>query len=87
MASRESSPAGTFGRMKSLLVVAAALVTLSCHISPVVTDPGGGWEDSRYSSCRRAAADYCRHALDTPESEMKACVAERAYQCTSGKGS
>ncbi|MEE9279048.1 MAG: hypothetical protein V3V67_02625 [Myxococcota bacterium] len=69
------------------LVLASALVSLSCTISPVVTDPHESGSDSRYESCRRAARDFCKYSADTPESQMKSCVAQRAYECTSGSSS
>ncbi len=74
-----------FRAMKRLLVLAGALFTLSCSISPVVTAPDNS--DPRYESCRSAARDYCKHALDTPESQMRACVAKSAFECTSGGAS
>ena len=73
--------------MTRFLVLASALVSLSCSISPVVTDPHNSGSDSRYESCRRAARDFCKYALDTPESQIKSCVAQRAYECTSGSSS
>ncbi len=73
--------------MTRLLVLASALVFLSCTFTPVVTDPREFGNDSRYESCRTAARDFCKYALDTPESQMKSCVAQRAYECTSGSTS
>ncbi len=84
----------SFLLMKRLFVLASALFSLSCHISPVVTADDlcsdQGWtrrNDSQYESCQRAARDFCKYALDTPESQMNSCVAQRAYECTSGSSS
>ena len=68
-------------------ILTAFFITLAlgCSISPVVTDPMGSSATDRYSSCRRAAKDYCRDALDTPPSSMDKCVAEATFKCTTGE--
>lgn len=67
----------------SLLLL--ALLTLSCRIAPVITDPSyGGRGSDRYSDCRRASQDYCREVLGTSEDEMKKCVANFTYDCLTG---
>ena len=70
--------------MKALLL-AFALLGVSCQLSPnIVAEPmdGGG----RYTDCRRAARDHCRHSLQVVEDELKACVARATFECTSGGG-
>jgi hypothetical protein len=66
----------------SIAIVVAAL-GVGCQISPTVaTDEGR--RASRYDDCRSAARAYCRDAVETPEEEMKQCVAKAAFNCTSG---
>lgn len=70
--------------MKALLL-AAALLGVSCQLSPnIVADPDSG--SGRYTDCRRAARDHCRHALGVSTEDMKACVARATYECTSSGG-
>lgn len=70
--------------MKTLCGLTLCLLALGCEISPVVTaDP----PNTRYDDCRRAAADYCEHALRPRVDEMPQCVATHAYQCVSAERS
>jgi hypothetical protein len=66
-----------------LIALLIAVSGLACTVSPVITDPARG-ESDRYSDCRRAAKDYCRHVIDASESEMDRCVANSTFECLSG---
>jgi hypothetical protein len=66
-------------------ILLASLLALACQISPVVT-PSSEEGNSRYSDCRRAARDYCRHVLAVSDDEQDKCVAKRAFECLSGEG-
>ncbi len=66
-----------------LALVLLAVMALSCRIAPVVTDRSDPPSD-RYSECKRAARDYCRHVVDPTQTEMDGCVAKYAYECLSG---
>ncbi len=66
--------------MKILAWLPPCLLALGCEISPVVSaDP----PSTRYDDCRRAAADYCEHAVRPRVDEMQHCVATHAFQCVS----
>ena len=66
-----------------ILIASLVALSLACTISPVITDPDRGASD-RYSDCRQAAKDYCRHVLDKAPSTMDKCVAEATYKCVVG---
>jgi hypothetical protein len=66
-----------------LIVLLIALSGLACTVSPVITDPGERGSD-RYSDCRRAAKDYCRHVVDADDDDMDRCVANSTFECLSG---
>jgi hypothetical protein len=68
--------------MKFALALIAVLA-LSCRISPVITDKADPSSD-RYSECKRAAREYCKHVVDPAQSEMDGCVAKYAFECVSG---
>ncbi len=70
--------------MKTFVLV-LALVSLSCTISPVITDPSrDGVGRDHYDSCKRASKDYCREVLGTAADEMAKCVANFTYECLTG---
>jgi hypothetical protein len=70
-----------------LIVLLIALSGLACTVSPVITDPGSdGGSSERYSGCKRAAKDYCRHVVEADEDEMDRCVANSTFECLSGSG-
>jgi len=71
--------------MKALLL-AFALLGVSCQLSPNIVAPDPSDGGGRYADCRRAARDYCRQSLQVVDDEMKACVARATYECTSGGG-
>ena len=68
-----------------LIVLLIALSGLACTISPVIADPGSDRDGSnRYSGCKRAAKDYCRHVVEADDDEMDRCVANSTFECLSG---
>ncbi len=67
-----------------LTLLLCALLALACQLSPVVTTPGDE-RSSRYSDCRRASRDYCKHVLSVSNDEKEKCVAERVFQCVAGE--
>ena len=70
-----------------LIVLLIALSGLACTISPVIADPGGNRDSSgRYSGCKRAAKDYCRHVIEADDDDMDKCVANSTFECLSGGG-
>jgi hypothetical protein len=66
-----------------LIALLIAVSGLACTVSPVITEPQNGGSD-RYSDCRRAARDYCRHVLEVEDDGMKRCVANSTYECLAG---
>ena len=66
-----------------LALALLAVMALSCRIAPVITDKSDPASD-RYSECKRAAREYCRHVIDPSQSEMDGCVAKYAFECVSG---
>jgi hypothetical protein len=69
--------------MARTLILALAVVGLSCSISPVVTEPFDGGGNSRYSDCRRAARDYCSDVVGASGEESRSCVAKHTFECVS----
>lgn len=69
-----------------LIVLLFALSGLACTISPVIADPGNRGGSDRYSGCRRAAKDYCRHVVEADDDDMDRCVANSTFECLSGGG-
>ena len=69
-----------------LALALLAVMALSCRIAPVITDKSDPSSD-RYSDCKRAAREYCRHVIDPAQSEMDGCVAKYAFECVSGVAS
>ena len=70
-----------------LIVLLIALSGLACTISPVIADPGRDRDGSgRYSGCKRAAKDYCRHVVEADDDEMDRCVANSTFECLSSGG-
>jgi hypothetical protein len=65
-----------------LSILLATLLFLACQVSPVVTPPSDEG-NSRYSDCRRASRDYCKHVLAVSDDEKDKCVAERVFECLS----
>jgi hypothetical protein len=87
MESRVASegPAGDRLRgMRYSIAIAVAALGLGCQISPVVSTPEEGSRSSRYRDCKDAARAYCRDFRGASQEEMKKCVAEAAFKCTSG---
>jgi len=69
-----------------LIVLLIALSGLACTISPVIADPGDRGSGDRYSGCRRAAKDYCRHVIEADDDDMDKCVANSTFECLSSGG-